>query len=846
MNIEKNTFYDVRKIPGDKLGLRTISDVTVAEGGDVELTFSDTAKKELPAPAPLPVKDIVSAAIVGDDLVVNFNNGTSQNIGRVNPTFTKEPPAFTGTGLLADDTTGAFKKLAGVGPFLNITETVNEFKLTIDLSEAVVPPPPPAGTFVYDQVLSTTWKSTTPFSDTAVGAMYYLPGTNTAAWNSYDVSGLNEPSPYPVTFNADKSFVLPAGHYYVEFYTQYTVDGVAELQLFDVTNNAVVLNGLGVESVSTGDYSVHQGTALRGEFVLTAPTTLLFRGKAGKYIYLGYTINREGIDHHIVCSMMMWKISDTALNLNRNTPQLDNSWKQLTAVYNPASAISTVAGTFSVTYTCGTINLYVNTVKVPNGGNYIIPDTARKFVFLSDDGLIKTELGSPIDISSGTRPFGKHSTLASNGRVYVPAYNAAQHVQIIPMPIGGWVRPAVTGGYDYFPRPIAIHDPHITVTAPVPVTGHATALSLFKNSKATGQSNEYYSVATATPEIKVELRLPITLKALRLSRGTYGLITEANLYSVEGGTRTLLAPLVLSGNDMVAEGLTGAAAKEYVVVIVTAAGSAGAVQFGCNGIQLIVAEEIDTAKYEGVVELIPGAPHSTVTAKYEIAQGSPLTDEIMFIPVSNFDTRGGFEFYDPVANRWRKDTFGLTINAAYIFSCAICSPLNDNIFIFTRTPEADFYIYNPVKKVIKTLPFMATGVDCVVNGLDGKIYGAIGNSNQLTVVEPLKQHVWSVGTDTAYAPTAEITQMLFGNDGKLRIFPYNGPVYTIDFTTMTCTAEGTTIWWYVNVRMLNGEYFAFIARRLTGSVATISNYYYKRFTGSFTPDRKLQLGHYVN
>ncbi len=846
MNIDNNSLFDVRKIPGDKLGLRTISDVKVVATGKVEITYSDGVKVELPPPSPLPVKNIVSAAIVNDDLVVTLNDSTTQNLGRVNPTVTNVPPVFTGTGIKVDDATNTFKQLASGSPYLSVTETAEEVKMAIDFTNAIIPPPPPPGILSYERALSTTWKTNYVNVDGTVGNQWTEPGSNDAAWNNFKVSSLDTPAPYPVTFNADRSFVLPAGHYYLDFYTMATLNGVGQLELYDITNARVVMVGLGLETLAAVDLSVHQPFSMKGEFVLTAPTTLMFRSKASaKFYWYGFTLNRPGINYHIACTMLLWKLGDNDLALTRNTPQLDNSWKQLTAVYNPTSVYTGITVSFNGTYQCGTINLYVNTVKALNGGNYIIPDTARSFTYLSDDGLTRVTLGSPVDISSGTRPFGKHSTLGKDGRIYVPAYNATQHVQIIPMPVGGWVRPAVTGGYDYFPRKLALHDPHITVTAPVPVAGHATVMSVFQNLKATGQSNEYLSVANATPEIVIGLRLPVTLKGVKVSRGTYGTITEANLYSVEASVRTLLKAFTVVDNDLIADGLTGAPAKEYVIEIVAASGSAGAIQFGCNGIQLIVAEELDLAKYEGVVELIPGAASSTVTAKYEIAQSNPLTNEIMFIPVANFGTRGGFEFYDHVEQRWRKDTYNLNVPAAHVFSCAICSPLNDNIFIFSRTPEADWFVYDPVKKVIKALPFMALGINCVVNGLDGRIYGAMSNVNTLTVIDPTTHAAWTLGLSGTYDPTTEITQLWFGNDGLLRVFSYNGTAYYIDLRKFTSSKVAPGLWWYVNARRMNGDYLAFIARRITGIDATITACYGQSFSGGIQPDPKLQLGHYV-
>lgn len=851
MKTEQISFLKPRHIPKEQLNLRTITDVIVQPDNTVLVVFSDGSTETLASPAPIPARGIVSGEIVNGRLIIRFDNSTSIDVGVIDREIEYKSLPFTGEGLLVDPVQRILKPLVSGSPVLSLVESADAIDFTLDPEQLIQPKPFVDGEMDFNRCYHAVWEN-----NTVTSSLYAIGGTRNTAWNYYDISD-RKYGTLPLVANGDRSFSLPAGHYYIDHIGGCNAQGTVDIELYDATNAKVLIEGLVTEQIDNASTGLDYSLELTGEFYLAAQTTLQIRVRATTgFYFFGRTALTQPVSTSVHAVTTIWKLANTELAIARTaTPEpLKAPWLDLTDAFTATGAPGTVTGTWTQTYPGSTTQAYSCAVKAKNGANYLAPASFKHFLYLSDDGQTKVEMPTPISLASTSSPaYGKQGCMGPDDNLYFPAYNAAQHVRIVPMPVGGWVRPEVRDGsnalvgYDYFPRKVALHDPHVTLTAPAAVSGHATILSVFQNNLLTGQGNEYYSVASATPELNVKMRQPVTMREFRISTGTYGAITAATLFGVVGGARTELGTFADVSGVMVATYSGVDTYDEYVVVITAAGGSEGAWQFGTNGIQMVVAEQIDTAKFEGVVEAIPNAENLTVTAKYNLCQSSPAGDEVMFIPNSNYATRGGFQFLDVVTGKWRKNTFNLTIDAATIFSTAICAPSTNMIYIFSQTLNADGYVYDPETKSIKAMPYMPRGIEACCVTKEGWIFGAllVGASYTGIIYDPVLDtmreiHLYGLSIG------GSCLQAINTPDGQIVLHFTTGQFATINLDKLTCVLEAANLWHYLLLRKSNGDYHRFITRRLSGANVTISNWYTKTYSGAGTLDPKLVCGYYVN
>lgn len=852
MNIENNTFLDVKKIPESKLSFRMVADVLELPTSEVQVTYTDGTNKALPARTPKAPRNVTGARIVQGILLVDLDDATTLTLGRVDQHRLVDTIEIFGEGILIHPEDRQFKKLQSSSPVVVVTETPEKHTLQF-VAPTIAPSAPFAdGLLTTDRLMQTSKVYTELFSGGSwyIGAADATTGWNTALPGDITYKGVD----LTATVDPAGEITLPAGHYYIDYIVPVAASGNYSAELYNVTLATTILTSMGGATTreQTGTFNQHNHCIIRGEFYLPTTTVVKVRVKdTVALIYFGNTYAFPGITKSMGGQMSLWKVSDAQLTFPALPPVRVSEWQGYHDVYDPATTYTPVEETLDVGYNVSVDNLYIGVIKAPTGCNYYIPDTSPTFLYTTDDHSVMKSLPNPVITSGGYRPFGKHSTVGPNGRIYVPAYNAKQHVQIVPMPEGGYVRPSVLDalgevkGYNYFSRPVALHDPHVAVTAPAAVSGHGSVLLMLQNSKYPEKKNNYLSIPTDTPEVSLTFRLPTTLKELVISMGQYAPIESGKVYSVTLGVRTELGDLIVDGN-VVRLVIAPTAVTELVIVVSEASGEPGAIQFGFNGIQLIVEEQLDLAKFEGVVELIPGAANSTISTKYEIARSCGDEDEIMFIPVANYLTRGGLEFYTPSLKMWRKSGYGVNVPSTDIFSAAIYSPISKDLFIFTRGATGGNYAYNTVTKSLKKLPTTNIGVDVVVNAPNGDIYGFVSNSSNALVINPITHMSTIVPFDVALNQPTEFTKVIVGKEGLVHLFAYSGIEYVVDLTLKTVTVIPATSMWTLQCRKLNGDYILFPSRKLTGQPSLVTTYVVRQHSEGTIPNPLLQWGPYVN
>lgn len=854
MTNEALTFVDVTRLPKESLGPTYIQNVTVSPSKEIVVTYSSNAVKLLPDAAPIPAVNVVGATIENGTLEINLSDTSKIPLGNVTRKVSIIPAAPQGEGLLVNAEQGIFKKLVSGSEYLNVTETPEQVTLELDLTDA----PPAAGTvpgkLTYDAFMLASKISTVSFGDNFIG-----PGTSTQVWKYCDVN-TKEVDTINVNLLPDGTMELPPGQYYIDFTTASGAGGRVQCELFNATTGTTILYGN--HGYSPNTRTVHS-LYVRGTFALTALSAVGVRVKGDETISSFSATRKTGTEafssYHKSHVLALWRVSDAPMTLPQGLGRPSGFWENNFNTITGDPTYTQTEHTFPTPYMVD--RMYINrqqAVKSRNFDNFLTSQKGTDIMFLREDGSGMLNLLSPVPIGNGVvRPYGNRSCLGPDGCIYLPAYNAHRHSRIVPMFEGGDPREVVRDsgvlrGYDFFAREIYKTTPHVTVVAPAPAAGYIKLDKMLINAKQVGPNSEYYSAVTATPEITVTFRNDVTLKSFLMSKGSIGAITQAELYVDVAGTRTLLTAFSDVGNgDMIAVLPDGAevAASEFVIVILAASGTPGAIQFGTNGLRITVLESHDTSRPEGHIELVPGATISTESGKYMLAQGLYGRDEVMFIPVSNFMTRGGFEFFNTITQTWRKSTFGLNVAAGVLFTAVVCSPINNKVYIFTAGATHDNYVYDPVTAKIKALPYVeGSAVEFAINGPDGRIYAwGFGMGTFTTIVDPLTDGQWLEYTASNMIVINPISMEMLPN-GKLFITLRNAQLITYDFKTKTATIISPGDWMYLSIRKRNGDILLIPSRRERGtswSNISVGSYWTHTYNPSDIPHPDVLRGPYV-
>lgn len=854
MGNENVTFLNVTRLPKEALGPTYVQSVAVQPNQTIEVAYSSGLTKMLPPTDPLPAVSVNGGSIVNGVLQIQTTDGNTTPIGKVNQVVTTIPVVATGEGILTDAATGQFKKLLSGSEYLTIIEDDNALTMTLDLTDAPGVGFSTPGEFAVSEILVASKLSTT-----SSGTDFVEPGVAANTWKYCGVDVV-ELDAIGVTLLPEGTFTLGAGQYYIDFSTSIIAGGRIQIELFNLTTGSTIIVGVGNNNTSSGAY-VSSAMQVRGTFSLSEETIVGVRAKGTSAIINFSGTRKTGTEafcsYHKSHILVLWRLHTAPMTLPQNVVRPTNYWQDNFNSITGDATYTQTQQTHPTTYTIDHLSTYwQQAVKSRNFDNFLTSQKGTNIMFLREDGSGRLDLLSPVPIGNGiVRPYGNRSCLGPDGCIYLPAYNAHCHSRIVPMFEGGDPREVVRDsgvlrGYDFFAREIYKTTPHVDVVAPAPATDYLTLDKMLINAKQVGPNSEYYSDVTDTPEITVTFRNDVTLKSFLMSKGSIGAITQAELYVDVAGTRTLLTAFSDVGNgDMIAVLPDGAevAASEFVIVILAASGTPGAIQFGTNGLRITVLESHDTSRPEGHIELVPGATISTVSGKYMLAQGLYGRDEVMFIPVSNFMTRGGFEFFNTITQTWRKSTFGLNVAAGVQFTAVVCSPINNKVYIFTAGATHDNYVYDPVTDKIKALPYVeGSAVEFAINGPDGRIYAWGGVMNAFTtIVDPLTDGQWLEYTASNMTIINPISMEMLPN-GKLFISLYNGQFRTYDFKTKTAVVTSTGAWMYLSVRKRNGDILQIPSRRTsgTGNIA-VGNYWTHTYNPSDIPHPDVLRGPYV-
>lgn len=518
------SFFDPRAIEGEKLDVNIVVKVELIEPSlEYRVTFKDGSTKILPSTIPLDSVQIVSASMVGDNLVIHLDDGRQFDIGRIAtiPTFDDITPV--GTGVLMPGSKTQFKELLATGGGLSVTKTAESVKIKM-LSGG-----------------GSGFASTDPgeidFTDIYIGERFttdvYDIGSG-RTWYVDDLTGLAENTWHDYVFTrtqldtlgkyANGAFSLTAGQYYIDFHINLLAPASFNLRLQDVTNDVTLMQGTVVNNEGTYVMFSSFTSDIVGDFILPADANVKVQfkwtGGDAKRVISPTRVNAV-TGGCIGGQIFLSKIAPFESAVNDVPPKPLPTTAAITALREMLLAdpqytlevLPPVGGDGLETH--ATVAQYQSKSTTISGLTYLFPAAASKIAAYNPETNEAhhlnhtTPLVGPVSFAGGVSD--------SSGHIYLCPWDHTEFLRITTRPVDGWDRPAVEGGYDLLGPGLLPSLPQLTINGPSPAAGWGDISTTLIRNRGNSDTLRYKSDYIGEAEFTFELEGPEVIKGISLT-----------------------------------------------------------------------------------------------------------------------------------------------------------------------------------------------------------------------------------------------------------------------------------------------------------------------------------------